>query len=183
MSIESLKNNWPGFAKDIKLNLPQVLSEDGAPGLSEKQRYGVALSVAYALNHQVLVDAIREDSAELLTAEDINAIKSAVSIMAMNNIYYRFVHLANDAELNTLPAKLRMMVIGKPGVDKLDFEAYCLAVSAINGCGMCIESHTKQLTNAGMSKLGIQSVGRIAAVIHAAGASLDLQQIEDLQSA
>ena len=60
--------------------------------------------------------------------------------MAMNNIYYRFVHLVHAADYKTLPAKLRMNVMAKPGVDKVDFELWSLAVSAINGCGMCLEA-------------------------------------------
>lgn len=44
-----------------------------------------------------------------------------------------------------MPANLRMSVIGNPGIDKVNFELNCLAVSAINGCGMCIEAHTSWL--------------------------------------
>ena len=64
--------------------------------------------------------------------------------MAMNNVYYRFVHLASNPEYGTMPAKLRMNVIGTPGIDKDDFELFSLAVSAMNGCGMCIDSHEKR---------------------------------------
>ena len=76
------------------------------------------------------------------------AARAAASIMAMNNIYYRFTHLASAPDYKTLPARLRMNVIGKPGVDKADFELWCLAVSAINGCGVCIDSHEKILRDA-----------------------------------
>ena len=93
--------------------------------------------------------------------------------MAMNNIYYSFVHLANDPDYKTMPAKLRMNVIGKPGVEKVDFELWSLAVSAINGCGMCIEAHDHVLKQHGVSKEAIQQVVRIAAVIHAVAATLD----------
>ena len=64
--------------------------------------------------------------------------------MAMNNVYYRFVHLASNPIYGTLPAKLRMNVIGAPGIDKADFELFSLAVSAQNGCGMCIDSHEER---------------------------------------
>jgi alkyl hydroperoxide reductase subunit D len=101
------------------------------------------------------------------------AAKAAASIMAMNNIYYRFVHLANDADYRAMPAKLRMNVIGRPGVEKVDFELWSLAVSAVNGCGMCIESHGRVLKEHGVSKEAIQQVVRIAAVVHAVAATLD----------
>lgn len=66
------------------------------------------------------------------------------------------------------PAKLRMTVIGNPGIKKTDFELYSLAVSAVNGCGACVEAHAKKLAESGVSKEAVQSVARIAAVVRAA---------------
>jgi alkyl hydroperoxide reductase subunit D len=66
-----------------------------------------------------------------------------------------------------------MNVIGKPGVDKGDFELWCLAVSAINGCGACIDSHEKVLLAAGFTAEQVQAAVRIAAVVHAVAATLD----------
>ncbi|MBS0281901.1 MAG: carboxymuconolactone decarboxylase family protein, partial [Proteobacteria bacterium] len=60
-----------------------------------------------------------------------------------------------------------------PGVDKADFELWCLAVSAINGCGVCIDSHEKILRDAGFTAEQIQAAVRIAAVVHAIAATLD----------
>src|SRR6201999_3161706 len=98
-----------------------------------------------------------------LSPEALNAAKAAAAIMAMNNIYYRFTHLASNAEYRTLPAKLRMNVIGNPGVDKADFELWSLAVSAVNGCGMCIDSHEHELRKAGLTTEAIQAAVRIPA--------------------
>lgn len=175
MTLDELKSTWPDYAKDIKLNLSQVLSEDGTPELTPQQRYGVALSVALTVNNGSLVDMINTEAGDNLNEKYVQAIKSAVSIMGMNNIYYRFVHLANDEEIKSLPAKLRMMVIGNPGIDKKDFEMFSLAISAITGCGMCIESHTAHLIKAGVSKEAIQSAIRIAAVIHGASKTLAME--------
>jgi len=86
----------------------------------------------------------------------------------MNNVYYRFTHLASNKEYGTLPAKLRMNVIGAPGIDKADFELFCLAVSAQNGCGMCIDSHEKVLKSHGVPADVIQAAARIGAVMTAA---------------
>ena len=93
--------------------------------------------------------------------------------MGMNNIYYRFVHLVGDPEYGTLRANLRMNAMANPGGDKVDFELASLAVSAINGCGMCLESHEKTLRKHGLSAQPIQSAARIAAVIHAAAVALE----------
>jgi alkyl hydroperoxide reductase subunit D len=90
----------------------------------------------------------------------------------MNNVYYRFLHLVNDEEYARMPARLRMNVIGSPGVPKEDFELYSLAVSAINGCGLCVENHEKALRKAGVDREAIQSAVRIAAVVRAAAATM-----------
>ena len=166
MSIEHLKNQLTETAKDIKLNLSTILTEEGAPDLTQNQIGGIALASAYATRNKTVIETIHAEVSIYLTEAEINAAKSSATIMAMNNIYYRFVHLASDKSFSTMPAKLRMNVIGNPGVDKINFELNCLAVSAINGCGLCLDSHTEALIKAGTSKLGIQSCIRIAAVIN-----------------
>jgi alkyl hydroperoxide reductase subunit D len=93
--------------------------------------------------------------------------------MGMNNVYYRFLHLVEDAEYAGLPARLRMNVLGNPGIDKLDFELLSLAVSAINACGLCITSHEKKLREHGVTREMIQSAVRIASVVHAVAVVLD----------
>lgn len=167
MSLDTLKNEMGDHAKDIKLNLSTVMSEAGAPDLSLKQIHGIALACAYATKQAELISAFSSASADVLNEAETQAAKSAATIMAMNNVYYRFCHMVSDKAYLGMPAKLRMNVIGNPGIDKLDFELNCLAVSAINGCGMCVDAHTHELTKAGLSKLGIQSAVRIAAVVHA----------------
>lgn len=173
MSVENLKNLLPDYAKDIRLNLGVVLSAEGAPDLTQSQIDGIALASAYATKNAAVIANIEAQMASL-SDEAKNAAKAAATIMGMNNIYYRFVHLSGDAEYKTMPAKLRMNVIGAPGIEKVDFELYSLAVSAINGCGMCIEAHNHEVLKAGVSKLGIQSAIRIAAVLHAAAQALTI---------
>jgi alkyl hydroperoxide reductase subunit D len=92
--------------------------------------------------------------------------------MAMNNVYYRFTHLVSDTDYRSMPARLRMQVIANPGVPKADFELACLAVSAINGCGACLEAHAHQVTTAGLTKEAVQSAVRIAAVLQATAQAL-----------
>lgn len=174
MNIAALKNQLPETAKDIKLNLSTILTEEGAPDLTLPQIMGIALSVAYALKNKTLTETLLSESAVHLGDIEINAAKSSASIMAMNNIYYRFTHLVGDDTFMSMPAKLRMNVIGSPGVDKITFELNCLAVSAINGCGMCMELHTKTLLKGGVSALAIQSAIRIAAVLNAVATALEI---------
>ncbi|MEA5444641.1 carboxymuconolactone decarboxylase family protein [Gammaproteobacteria bacterium AB-CW1] len=168
MSVTELKQALPDHAKDIRLNLSSVLKTEGAPGLSQEQIYGTALASAYAADNVAFARQVESLVAEQADEATTNAAKAAASIMAMNNVYYRFLHLVEDEEYGRMPAKLRMNVIGRPGVDKTDFELYCLAVSAINGCGLCVQNHEKVLRQAGLGREAIQSAVRIAAVINAA---------------
>lgn len=168
-----MKNiEFKDYAKDIKLNLGSVLKTDPESNLKQNQIFGIALASAYITKNQILVDHILALSEGNLSDEEINAAQASSSLMAMNNIYYRFVHLINDKEYASLPAKLRMNVMANPGIDKVDFELYSLAVSAINGCGLCIDSHSRQLLNVKVDKITIQHTIRIAAVVNAAAQAI-----------
>lgn len=172
MTLSTLRESLPDFARDIKLNLETVLGDDGAPGLTPQQIWGVALASAYATKSVDVIKAVKEASAAHLDDAHLQAAKAAATIMAMNNIYYRFVHLAEDGDLSKLPAKLRMNVIGKPGIDKVTFELMSLAVSAIEGCGMCVKAHVAETRKGGIENEGIQSSIRIASVLNAATQAL-----------
>ncbi|HEX4024966.1 MAG TPA: carboxymuconolactone decarboxylase family protein [Steroidobacteraceae bacterium] len=166
-TLERIRAGLPDYARDLKLNLGSVLSTGGAPGLSERQIWAVALAAAIAARNVTFAQAIEAASLEHLDGAHVTAARAAAAIMGMNNIYYRFLHLVEDGEYQRLPARLRMNVLGAPGIDKLDFELLSLAVSAINGCGLCISSHEKQLRGHGVTREAIQSAVRIAAVVHA----------------
>jgi alkyl hydroperoxide reductase subunit D len=170
--MNTLIESLPSFAKDIKLNLNSVLADDASTGLNHNQTLAIALACAYACKHPELIAAMQSLAETKLSAAEIEASKAAATIMAMNNIYYRFIHLVHDSDYQSMPARLRMTVMANPGVDKKDFELYALAVSAINGCGMCMESHAKKLVSEGINKTAIQSAIRIAAVLHAAAQAL-----------
>jgi lipoyl-dependent peroxiredoxin subunit D len=164
MTIEALKDALPDYAKDLKLNLSSLAAETL---LSEQQRAGTFIACALAARNESVTRAMLASFAPQLSPEALAAAKAAAAIMAMNNIYYRFTHLASAEDYKTLPARLRMNVIGNPGVDKVDFELWSLAVSAINGCGMCLDSHEDELRKRGVPVLNIQAAIRIAAVVNA----------------
>jgi alkyl hydroperoxide reductase subunit D len=173
MSLSELKSQIPDYAKDLRLNLDSVLGESGAAGLTAKQIGLIALASAIAARHEPLTAAIAAEAAKHASAQELNGARTAAAIMAMNNVYYRFTHLVGDTEYQTLRAGLRMNAMANPGCDKIDFELCCLAVSAINGCGTCIDSHEKTLRKHGLSAQAIQSSARIAAVVHAAAITLE----------
>ena len=167
-TLDEIRAALPDYARDIRLNLATVLTPGGAPGLTQRQIWGVALASALAARNAAFAAHIEALAAAHLSAADVSAARSAAAIMAMNNIYYRFVHLVEDPEYRQLPARLRMNVIAQPGIDRVEFELMSLAVSALNGCGACIASHERQLRAHGLERESVQSAARIAAVIHAA---------------
>jgi len=170
MPLETLKTRIPEYAKDLKLNLSSLAVE---AALTEQQRAGAFVASALGARNAEVIAAITAEFAPQLSPEALQAAKAAAAIMGMNNIYYRFVHLASAPDYKTMPAKLRMNVIAKPGVAKADFELWSLAVSAINGCGMCIDAHERELRKAGVGAEAIQATVRIAATVHAVAAVLD----------
>ena len=168
MSLEQIRESLPDYARDIRLNLSSVLTPQGAPGLTEKQIASIALASAIAARNEEFSRALQDWADGQLDETSIAGARAAAAIMGMNNVYYRFLHLVEDEEYGKLPARLRMNVIANPGIDRLDFELISLAVSAVNGCGLCITSHERKLREEGVSREAVQSAVRIAAVIHAA---------------
>jgi alkyl hydroperoxide reductase subunit D len=162
MSLDALRDQLPAYAKDLSLNLSSLANETL---LNDQQKWGCFLASAYAVGQPDTLKAI-EASAQL-SAEAMTAAKAAAAIMGMNNIYYRALHLMKNPEYATLPARLRMNVIGNPGVDKADFELWSLAVSAVNGCGMCLDAHEEVLKKHAVPAVNIQAALRIAAVVNA----------------
>lgn len=165
MSIDTVRDLLPAYAKDISLNLGSLASETV---LNDQQKWGTFLASAHAIGVVPVVKAIEAASAEHLSPEAMNAAKAAAAIMGMNNIYYRSLHLMHNPEYQTLPARLRMNILANPGVDKIDFELWSTAVSAINGCGACLDAHEGELKKHAVPAAQIQTALRIAAVVHAA---------------
>ena len=90
--------------------------------------------------------------------------------MGMNNIFYRFRHLSTNPKYAGMPARLRMQTIRSHGSDPVDFELWCLAVSAINGCGVCVDAHEHVLREKGIGEETVLAAVRIASVVHALAA-------------
>jgi lipoyl-dependent peroxiredoxin subunit D len=182
-TLELIRDSIPDYARDLKLNLGSVLTEAGAPGLNDRQIWAVAVASAIASRNLPFTRALEAAAGEHLDAAHLQAARAAAAIMGMNNIYYRFLHLVEDAEYQAMPARLRMNILANPGIDKLDFELLSLAVSAVNGCGLCISSHEKKLRQHGYTREMIQSAVRIAATVHAVAGVLEYSQAEGATAA
>lgn len=172
-TLDLIRDSIPDYARDLKLNLGSVLTTAGAPGLNDAQIWSVAVASSIASRNLAFTRGMEAAAGEHLDAAHLQAARAAAAIMGMNNIYYRFLHLVEDAEYQAMPARLRMNILANPGIDKLDFELLSLAVSAINGCGLCISSHEKKLRQHGFTREMIQSAVRIAATVHAVAGVLE----------
>ena len=165
MSLDALRESLPAYAKDLSLNLSSLANETL---LTDQQKWGTFVASAYAVGTPAVIKAVDAAAAAAgLSPEAATAAKAAAAIMGMNNVYYRSLHLLSNGEYKTLPAKLRMNILANPGVDKVDFELWSTAVSAVNGCGMCLDAHENELKKHGVPNTSIQAALRIGSVVNA----------------
>lgn len=172
MTLEQISEALPNYAKDLKLNISSVFNQ---AELTAQQTWGTAVATALASRNPGLYGAIVAEAGKNLSPEALEGAKAAAAIMGMNNIFYRFQHLVENEKYSTIPARLRMNVIRTHGADPVDFELWCTAVSAVNGCGKCIVSHERVLQGKGVSEESITAAVRIASVLHALACVLDAE--------
>ncbi len=172
MQLEQLLDSCPDYAKDLRLNMGAALRQ---PELTTQQAWGAALGCAIACRNSRLTEAVWSEASQRLGPEALNAAKTASALMGMNNVFYRFRHLSGNPKYAAMPARLRMQGIRGHGSDNVDFELWCLAVSAINGCAACVESHERALREKGVSEETVLAAVRIASAIHGLAAVLDAE--------
>lgn len=172
VTLEQISDAIPDYAKDLRLNLSSVFAQTE---LTPQQTWGTAVATAMASRNTKLYKAVLAEAEKHLSPEALGAAKSAGAIMGMNNIFYRFQHLVENEKYATIPARLRMNVMRTHGSDPVDFELWSTAVSAVNGCGKCITSHERVLQSKGVPAETIVAAVRIASVLHAISAVLDVE--------
>ncbi|MFL5308528.1 MAG: carboxymuconolactone decarboxylase family protein [Polyangia bacterium] len=173
-AVDDLRETIPEAARDLKLNLQTVLSGEGP--LSTAQRWGVAVASAVASRNARLRTAVLADARAQVEPGVVDDGVAAAALMGMNNVYYRFRHLIGRAAYADKPARLRMNRIAKPAGSKVDFELFCLAVSAINGCATCLQAHETVVLNGGLTEDHVHDAVRIAAAIQGAAVALDVTE-------
>lgn len=173
MTLNDLLETAPAYARDLKLNLSSLLTQTE---LTEQQTWGTVVASAIAVRNDEITRAAFSDAASHLSEQSLEAAKGAAAVMGMNNVYYRFLHLTSNEKYKTIPARLRMNILRSHGVDPIDFELWCTAVSAVNGCGACVDSHEKTLREKGVHEETIIAAVRIAAVIHGLASVLEAEK-------
>ncbi len=175
MNLDTLIESIPSYAKDLKLNFSSTVRQQ--TDLNEQQAWGTVVASAITSRNRALIAAALDEAASHLTPEALEAAKGAAAIMGMNNIFYRFLHLTSNEKYRTMRAGLRMNVMRTHGIDPLDFELWSTAVSAINGCGACVDAHEKVMRDKGVTEEQILAAVRIASVVHALAVVLDTEAV------
>ncbi len=168
--IDRIREQLPAPVRDLQLNLQSVL-QGGA--LDDKQRWGVAVACAMSAGSTRLRDAVLTDAKAIVGDNVIDDARAAAALMAMNNVFYRFKHMVGKDGYAQRPARLRMSRIAQPSTDKVTFELMCLAVSAINGCEVCIKSHEHAVIEGGLTEEHVQDAIRIAATMRGAAVAIE----------
>jgi alkyl hydroperoxide reductase subunit D len=158
--VDQIKDTIPDYAKDTRLNIDAVVKRST---LAPEEAEAVALAAAFATGNTKLWTWMQGQIADQKEAE---AAITAASLMAMNNVWYPYVEMADDENLKGLPAQLRMNAIATHGgTTKARFEAYSLAASIVGKCHFCVKAHYETLKAEGYSVEQLRDIGRIASVI------------------
>ena len=160
--VDALKeSSIPDYAKDTKLNIDAVVKRSTLP---VEEAEAVALAAAFATGNSKLWTWVHSQLANRVEAD---AALTAASLMAMNNVWYPYVEMADDANLTGLPAQLRMNAISTHGgTTKGRFEAYSLAASIVGKCHFCVKAHYETLKKEGYTVEQLRDIGRIASVMN-----------------
>jgi alkyl hydroperoxide reductase subunit D len=162
--MDTLIDSLPGYAKDLKLNYSSLVRQDTT--LTDAQRWGTIVACAIAAGNQRLIGAAVAEASALVPTAVVEAAKGAAAIMGMNNVYYRYLHSVSNEKYRTMPARLRMNLLRTHGVEHADFELWCEAVSSINNCRACMDSHEKSLREMGLTEDQILQAIRIASILN-----------------
>ncbi|HAL81085.1 MAG TPA: alkylhydroperoxidase [Mucilaginibacter sp.] len=166
-SLTLLENGESRYLRDLKLNLTSTLTSEH---LTAKECALLGLSIAVNNNNTVLTRFFTRYAHEQgATAAETAEAAGCASLLASNNVFYRFRHFTQKEKYTQLPARIRMQLMMKPVTGKEFFELLSLAVSAVNGCEMCVNAHEDSLIKLGTTEERIFDAIRIASLVTATG--------------
>lgn len=173
MSIDALRDALPDFALDQTRNLETLVSETL---LSEQQKWGCLLTCAYATSNPTLIRHMESAATSVLSEDARHAAKLAATVTAMNVVYYGALNLLANHDYRSAPVNLSMTALSQNSVDKIDFELWSLAVSAMSNCAACLNVHESELHKRGVTLQRVQAALRIAATVSALSTALRIRQ-------
>jgi alkyl hydroperoxide reductase subunit D len=166
-SLTLLEKGESRYLRDLKLNFTSTLTSEH---LSAKECALLGLSVAVNNNNTILTDFYTSQAtAQGATDEEIAEAAACASLLASNNIFYRFRHFTQKEKYGQIPARIRMQIMMKPVTGKEFFELMSLTISAVNGCEMCVNAHEDSLIKLGTTEERIFDAVRIASLVTSAG--------------
>ncbi|MBE9584514.1 carboxymuconolactone decarboxylase family protein [Mucilaginibacter sp. JRF] len=166
-SLTLLEKGESRYLRDLKLNFTSTLTSEH---LSAKECGLIGLSIAANNNNTPLTKYYTQYSeAQGATAADVAESVGCASLLASNNVFYRFRHFTQKEKYTQIPARIRMQLMMKPVTGKEFFELLSLAVSAVNGCEMCVNAHEDSLIKLGTTEERIFDAVRIASLVTATG--------------
>lgn len=166
------------YIRDLRINLKNALQSPNLGG--NKQAYLIALAVAVNEKNNHLITAFSELARkEGATQTDIAEIHANTSLLASLNVFYRFRHFSENKAYEDMPANIKMTIMARPVLGKVFFELVALAVSAVNGCEVCVRNHEKSVRMEGGSQEMIFDAIRLAAVVK--GLCIAMHEKESVQ--
>ena len=162
-ALDALVEGDSRYIKDLRVNLKNTLKSDH---ISEKETALIALAIAANFKNEPLKSHFKNlASSKDASQEEIGDAIACTSLLAANNVFYRFRHFVDKESYNKMSARIKMNIMAKPKLEKEFFELVSLAVSAANGCEMCVQSHEKSLLKMDSSEERIFDAIRLASVI------------------
>ncbi|GAB2701126.1 carboxymuconolactone decarboxylase family protein [Mucilaginibacter koreensis] len=166
-SLTLLEKGESRYLRDLKLNFTSTLTSEQ---LSTKECALLGLTTAINNNNGPLTQFFTAYAEQQgATAADIAEAAACASLLASNNVFYRFRHFTQKEKYTQIPARIRMQIMMKPVTGKEFFELMSLAISAVNGCEMCVNAHEDSLIKLGTTEERIFDAVRIASLVTATG--------------
>ena len=167
LSLDLLEKGQSRYLRDLKVNFNSTLTSEH---LSAKEIGLIGVAIAVNNNNKILADFYTSFAEKNeASAEEIAEAAACASLLASNNVFYRFRHFTQKEKYTQIPARIRMQIMVKPITGKEFFELLSLAVSAVNGCEMCVNAHEDSLIKLGTTEERIFDAVRIASLITATG--------------
>lgn len=162
-TLDLLEEGKSRYVADLKINFRNSFESEH---LSRKEVALLGVALAVNASNRILRPFFR-DQAGVEGASDAEIAEAAgcASLLSANNVFYRFRHFVNKEKYNEIPARVKMNIMARPVGGKEFFELMSLAVSAVNGCEMCVKSHEQSLMELGSREERVFEAVRLAAVI------------------
>ncbi len=170
-NLESMIKGETRYLRDLRINLKNTLNSEN---FTIKEGYFIALAIAVNEKNRILIDSFTQLAIENGANDaEIAEVYACASMLAVNNVFYRFRHFMKSETYNNLPAGIKMNVMMNPVLGKEFFELLSLAVSAVNGCEQCVVSHEVSVRKAGASEARIFDAIRLASVVRGLSVALN----------